>query len=105
MLSILELNVGHAIIGSSGDAAPIIDMLGQGDGIKVCAQWFARARRKNSNAEIIMHSCAEASHMVAIALRSGRYAGFVEGDFTEEKAADLIAYIFERGVNLGEGRQ
>jgi hypothetical protein len=99
MLAIFEMNVGHAIRGACGEAAPLVDMLGQGDGIKVCAQWFARARRKNRNAEEILYACARAADLIAVA--AGLHATCVAaGEMTDEKAADLIAFIFERGVNM-----
>jgi hypothetical protein len=51
MLSIREYNIGHSIYACADDAQPLLDLLGQGNGIKVCAQWYARASRRNPDAE------------------------------------------------------
>lgn len=94
MLSIFELNIGHSIYGKSDAAMPLIDILGQGDGIKVCAHWFARARRTNPEAEKVFYGCAWAASLVQLARQQHPM-------MTDDQAADLVAYIFERGVNLG----
>ena len=93
MLSILEMNVGHAISGACGDADPFINMLGQGDGIKVCAQWFSRARRRNPDAENTLYACATVAGLVVMARAQ-------HPNMTDDQCADLIAFIFERGVNM-----
>jgi hypothetical protein len=93
MLSIREYNIGHSIYACADDAQPLLDILGQGDGIKVCAQWYARAIRRNPDAERVLEACAIGAHLTTLARKQ-------HPTVTEDQHADLIAFIFERGVNM-----
>jgi hypothetical protein len=93
MLSIREYNIGHSIYACADDAQPLLDLLGQGNGIKVCAQWYARASRRNPDAERVLEACAIAAHLTTLARKQ-------HPTTTEDQYADLIAFIFERGVNM-----
>jgi hypothetical protein len=96
MLSVFEKNVGAAIYGAGAEAREMIDLLGQGDGRRVCAQWFSRARRMNPNAENVLYGCAAAAELVVIARKQ-------HPQMNDDQCADLIAFIFERGVNMKMG--
>jgi len=93
MLSSREYNIGHSIYACADDAQPLLDLLGQGDGIKVCAQWYARAIRRNPDAERVLEASAIGAHLTTLARKQ-------HPTMTEDQHADLIAFIFERGVNM-----
>jgi hypothetical protein len=100
-LSIREMNYGDAMYAHADiiGLAPMIDILGQGDGRKVCRQWYARLRRttERENCDLDMWPILSAASLLLLARKYHPKA-------TDETTADLVAFVVERGMGLIERR-
>lgn len=91
-LSPFELNVGHSIYGCAGAGSDALDTLGQGDGRRACAALFARASRKSAAELLIVERRLEAAAFAS---------GLIPRDrLTHDQYCDLVAFLFERAVNM-----
>lgn len=96
MNSPLETNIGHAATGGANQALPYLEVLGQGCAIRYLTQQFARLRRQWKNdlaAEAHIHSLVNVADIVALGAVS-------DGRLNTDKVADLISFVFERGMNM-----
>ncbi len=96
MLTPLEMNVGLAACGPAGDSRDMFDILGQGRADLYFARQFARLRRAWNN------SAAAERHIYALAKVAALtfFAIKADGRLSEDKQADLLSFIFERGMNM-----
>lgn len=92
-----EANYGCAMYAECDAAQPLLDMLGQGDGRRLCAQYYARLSRatKSKDADLKMYPLMHAIGLIEIARK-------IDGRLSDNKAADLAAFVLERGLGLIE---
>lgn len=92
----LEMNIGLAACLPAGDARPFFEMLGQGRADLYFARQYARLSRlwgSRISAERHIYSLAAVAGLAAVAIR-------FDGRLGDDAAADLISFIFERGMNM-----
>lgn len=96
-LTPLEQNVGLAACGPLGAARPLFDTLAQGRAEDYWARQYARLSRA-------WGSPLEAErHVYALARVAGLVAPAIARDprLTDDRRADLLSFIIERGMNMG----
>ncbi|MCZ8104021.1 MAG: hypothetical protein O9972_39770 [Burkholderiales bacterium] len=92
----MEMNVGLAACGPAGSARALFDLLGQGRADLYFARQYARLRRSigsDREAERRIYDLAAVSAVVAVAADT-------DGRLDAEKAADMVSFVFERGMNM-----
>ncbi|MCO4053439.1 MAG: hypothetical protein HEQ16_05190 [Bosea sp.] len=98
-LSVLEMNVGHGLYGASGAAKDLLDLIAQGDGRLLMAEFYARARRRTGSVLVDMAITPQLAALEAAAL-----ACRLDERISPDQSAGLIGFVLERIMHaLPEG--